>query len=63
MTYAEGFLLAWAMIVTAMYVVTKHTATDFKRHTLYKLKMVADGKAKIIATDTHISIEVLKEKV
>lgn len=63
MSYAEGFLLAWAMVVTVLYVVTKHTATDFKRHTLCKLKMVADGKAKIIATDTHISIEVLEKKV
>ena len=63
MSYAEIFLLAWAVLATVLYVITQHTATDFKRHTLYKLKMVADGRAKIIATDTHISIEVLKEKL
>lgn len=62
MSYAELFLLAWAMFASVLYVVTKHTATDFKRHTLFKLKMVADGKAKIIATDDYVAIEVLKEK-
>ena len=63
MSYAEGFLLAWAVYASVLYVITKHNATDFKRHTLFKLKMVADGKAKIVATDDYEAIEVLKEKV
>ena len=63
MSIAEMFLLAWAMLATVLYVVTKHTATDFKRHTLFKLKMVAEGKAKVVATDEYVSIEVLEKRL
>ena len=63
MTYGEMFLFAWAVLVTVLYVVTKHNAKFFRAHTLYKLKMVADGKAKIVATDDYVMIEVIEEIV
>ena len=62
MSYAEMFLFGWALVMTSLYVVTKHNAQFFKAHTLFKLKMVADGKAKIIATDEYVKIEVIEEK-
>lgn len=61
MSYAEIFLLAWAIFASVLYVVTKHNATHFKAHTLFKLKMVAEGKAKIVLGDDYIAIET-KEK-
>ena len=63
MSIAEMFLLAWAMLATVLYVVTKHMARDFKAHTLFKLKMVAEGKAKVVATDEYVSIEVLEKRL
>lgn len=62
MSYAEMFLFAWAVLATCLYVVTKHNAMYFKAHTLFKLKMVAEGKAKIIATDEYVKIDVIEEK-
>ena len=63
MSYAEMFLFAWAVLATVLYVITKHQAMFFKAHTLYKLKMVADGKAKIIYTDDYVKIEMNEEIV
>lgn len=63
MNYGEMFLLGWAMVATALLVVSRHNAQDFKRHTLFKLKMVAEGKAKIVLGDDFVAIRVNGEEV
>ena len=62
-TLSEAFLIVWATVMTILYVTTKSQAQDFKAHTLFKLKMVAEGKAKVISTDNFVAIEVIKEKL
>lgn len=62
MSYAEMFLLAWAVLATVLYVVSRHNAMFFKAHTLFKLKLVAEGKAKVISTDEYVTIQINKEQ-
>lgn len=53
---AEVFLLVWAMLMTFLYVASRHNASRFKRFTVYKLQQVASGKAKVVDDGESISI-------
>jgi len=55
-TVSEMFLIVWASVMTVLYLITKSSADDFKSHTLYKLRQVSEGKAKVVFDGTHISI-------
>jgi len=61
-SYSEAFLIVWASVMTILYVITRHEAEHFKRHTLYKLKQVHDGNAKIVCGEDFIAIKMNGEE-
>lgn len=61
-TLSEAFLIVWATVMTILYVTTKSQATHFKAHTLFKLKAIHDGKAKIVVGDNFIAIKMNGEE-
>jgi hypothetical protein len=56
LSYAEMFLILWASAMTLLYVMSKNDARNFKRFTVYKLRQVASGKAKVIDDGESVSI-------
>jgi hypothetical protein len=56
LSWAEMFLVVWASFMTLLYFIAKHDAKDFKDFTLYKLRQVAKGKAKVVDDGDSISI-------
>ena len=61
-TLSEAFLIVWASVMTILYITTKSKATHFKVHTLFKLRAVHDGKAKIVVGDDFIAIKMNGEE-
>lgn len=56
LSYAEMFLVVWASFMTLLYLISKHDAKNFKDFTLYKLRQVAKGEAKVVDDGDSISI-------
>jgi hypothetical protein len=56
LSYAEMFLILWASAMTLLYVMSKNDARNFKRFTVYKLRQVASGKAKVVDDGESVSI-------
>lgn len=56
MTYAEMFLLGWAMIATFLFFVKQRDMEVFKQFTVYKLKQVANGEAVVVVDDESVQI-------
>lgn len=56
LSYAEMFLILWASAMTLLYVISKNDARNFKRFTVYKLRQVASGKAKVVDDGESVSI-------
>jgi hypothetical protein len=56
MTYAEMFLMSWAVVMTVMYYLAKRNAEVFKQFTVFKLKQVASGEATIVVNDEYVQI-------
>lgn len=56
LSYAEMFLVVWASIMTLLYVMAKSDKDRFKRFTVYKLRQVASGRAKVIDDGESVSI-------
>lgn len=56
LSYAEMFLIVWASFMTLLYLMSKHDANNFKRFTVYKLRQVACGKAKVIDDGESVQI-------
>jgi hypothetical protein len=56
LSHAEMFLVLWASAMTLLYVMAKNDAKNFKDLTLYKLRQVAKGKAKVLDDGESIQI-------
>jgi hypothetical protein len=56
MTYAEMFLLVWAMAMTFLFFVKQRDMEVFKQFTVYKLKQVAKGEAVVVVDDESVQI-------
>ena len=56
LSVAEMFLVLWASAMTILYVMAKSNAKDFKDFTLYKLRQVAKGKAKVVDDGDTVQI-------
>ena len=56
LSYAEMFLIVWASVMTLLYVMAKSDRERFKRFTVYKLRQVASGKAKVVDDGESVSI-------
>lgn len=56
LSYAEMFLILWASAMTLLYVISKNDARNFRRFTVYKLRQVASGKAKVVDDGESVSI-------
>lgn len=56
LSYAEMFLVLWASAMTLLYVMAKNDAKNFRDLTLYKLRQVAKGKAKVLDDGESIQI-------
>ena len=56
LSYAEMFLVLWASAMTLLYVMAKNDAKNFKDLTLFKLRQVAKGKAKVLDDGESIQI-------
>ena len=56
LSYAEMFLILWASAMTLLYVMAKSDRERFKRFTVYKLRQVASGKAKVVDDGESVSI-------
>lgn len=56
LSYAEMFLVVWATAMTLLYVMAKTDAKNFKDFTVYKLRQVAKGRAKVVDDGESISI-------
>jgi hypothetical protein len=56
LSVAEMYLIVWASVMTLLYVISKHDAKNFKRFTVYKLRQVAKGKAKVVDDGDSIQI-------
>lgn len=56
LSYAEMFLIVWASVMTLLYVMAKSDRERFKRFTVYKLRQVASGKAKVVDDGETVSI-------
>ena len=56
LSVAEMYLIVWALVMTLLYCVAKHDAIYFKRITVYKLRQVAKGKAKVVEDGESIQI-------
>lgn len=48
MSYAEIFLLVWALAMTALWQVTKMKLKEFVHRTFNTVAAVADGKGKFV---------------
>ena len=56
LSHAEMFLVLWASAMTLLYVMAKNDAKNFKDLTLFKLRQVAKGKAKVLDDGESIQI-------
>jgi hypothetical protein len=56
LSVAEIYLMVWALFMTILYCVAKSNAKDFKKFTVYKLRQVAKGKAKVVDDGESIQI-------
>ena len=56
LSYAEMFLVLWASAMTLLYVMAKNDAKNFKDLTLFKLRQVAKGEAKVLDDGESIQI-------
>ena len=56
LSYAEMFLVIWASFMTLLYLISKHDAKNFKDFTVYKLRQVAKGKAKVVDDGDTVQI-------
>jgi hypothetical protein len=56
LSYAEMFLVVWASAMTLLYVMAKTDAHNFKRFTVFKLRQVASGKAKVVDDGETVQI-------
>lgn len=56
LSYAEMFLIVWASFMTLLYVMAKNDAKNFRQFTVYKLRQVACGKAKVIDDGESVQI-------
>ena len=56
LSHAEMFLVLWASAMTLLYVMAKNDAKNFKDLTLYKLRQVAKGKAKVLDDGESVQI-------
>lgn len=56
LSYAEMFLVIWASFMTLLYLISKHDAKNFKDFTVYKLRQIAKGKAKVIDDGDTVQI-------
>ena len=56
LSHAEMFLVLWASAMTLLYVMAKNDAKNFKDLTLYKLRQIAKGKAKVLDDGESIQI-------
>jgi hypothetical protein len=56
LSHAEMFLVLWASAMTLLYVMAKNDAKNFRDLTLYKLRQVAKGKAKVLDDGESIQI-------
>jgi hypothetical protein len=56
LSYAEMFLVIWASFMTLLYLISKHDAKNFKDFTVYKLRQIAKGKAKVVDDGDTVQI-------
>ena len=56
LSHAEMFLVLWASAMTLLYVMAKNDAKNFKDLTLYKLRQVAKGRAKVVDDGDSVQI-------
>ena len=56
LSVAEMYLIVWASFMTILYVIAKSDAKDFKKFTVYKLRQVAKGQAKVVENGESIQI-------
>jgi hypothetical protein len=56
LSYAEMFLVIWASFMTLLYLISKHDAKNFKDFTVYKLRQVAKGRAKVVDDGDTVQI-------
>jgi hypothetical protein len=56
LSYAEMFLVLWASAMTLLYVMAKNDAKNFVDFTVYKLRQVAKGKAKVVDDGENVQI-------
>lgn len=60
LSYAEMFLIVWSSAMTLLYVMAKNDAKNFRQFTVYKLRQVVTGKAKIVDDGESVSIVDIK---
>ena len=56
LSVAEMYLVVWASFMTLLYLISKHDAKSFKQFTVYKLRQVAKGKAKVVDDGESVQI-------
>jgi hypothetical protein len=56
LSVAEMYLVVWASFMTLLYFISKHDAKNFKQFTVYKLRQVAKGKAKVVDDGESVQI-------
>lgn len=63
LSYAEMFLIVWSSAMTLLYVMAKNDARNFRQFTVYKLRQVVTGKAKIVDDGESISIVDINQEI
>jgi len=62
MSYAEMFLLVWALVMTALWQMTKMKLKEFMQCTFNTVAAVADGEGKFVRIgDGQINYQEFKE--
>ena len=53
MSYTEIFLLVWALVMTALWQMTKMKLKEFMQSTFNTVAAVADGEGKFVRTESN----------